>query len=308
MKSHLPHLFKCVLLRCIVLSSFVGLMSGCSSLLYYPVKEPFTDPAQFRHKPVDVDFVTSDGIHLHGWYFKSRVRPAKATVLLFHGNAQNITTHFFSLYWALEEGLDYFIFDYRGYGQSEGKPSPEGTVIDGHAAVNWIKAHKDPATKLVIFGQSLGGAIAMRVACELPAADYDKLVVDSTFLSYRKVAQKVLAKSWITWPFQWIGWLVMNDSYSAKDCIQNVAPHPLLVIHGVDDQVVPFALGEKIYEVANPPKEFWQIEGGRHTDFLFRENFRFQKMFLDWITKGPSAPERVQRFAPLAVQEDEKSP
>ena len=300
------------LLRLVALWAFsivlLAMCGGCSSLLYYPSKDPFTDPVRFRHHPTDVEFTTSDGVHLHGWYFKSPTRPAKATVLYFHGNAQNLTTHFYGMYWALDQGVDYFIFDYRGFGLSDGSPSPEGTVKDGHAALDWINQHKDPVTKLILFGQSLGGAVALRVACESNAStDYDKIIIDSGFMSYRKVAQKVLASHWVTWPIQWLGWLVMSDAVAPEDCMSRISPHPLLVVHGLDDQTVPFAMGEQIYTAALPPKEFWQIEGGRHTDFLFRENLRFQKMLLDWIVSGPKANEKIERFTPVPSLSSDRS-
>jgi fermentation-respiration switch protein FrsA (DUF1100 family) len=279
-----------------------ALSSGCSSLLYYPAKEPFTDPTRFQHKPENIYFKTEDGLTLHGWYFKSDKRPAKATLLLFHGNGQNLTTHFYSAYWALERGFDYMIFDYRGYGESEGKPLPQGTVKDGKAALQWISSHKDPASKLVIFGQSLGGAVALRVACEAAKpAPFDEVVVDSTFVSYRKAAQKIMSHSWPLWPFQWFGWLVMNDTYAPKNCMAEISPRPLLVVHGTSDPVVDFSLGEKVYQLASAPKEFWIVEGGRHIDFLFRNNMRYQAKLADWILNGPKSPEAVETLkAPVS--------
>lgn len=267
--------------------AFLTSLSGCSSLLYYPTKERLSDPARFRHKPQDVFFQTEDGLKLHGWYFKTPKRPAKATVLFFHGNAQNLTSHFLALYWMLDQGFDYFIFDYRGYGESEGEPSPEGTIKDGKAAVAWIAQNKDPGTQLVIFAQSLGGAVGLRVACEMKdAVPYKAVIVDSTFPSYKKVARKALNKVWITWPFQWVTYLVLSDRYAPKSCIRDIAPRPLLVVHGTADRTVDFSLGEEVYELARDPKEFWRIEGGHHTDFLFREGTIYQEKLADWILKA----------------------
>ena len=268
----------------IIVASLATALTGCSSLLYYPAKHQFTDPKKFKHHPEDVHFTAEDGTKLHGWYFKSPKRPAKAAIVLFHGNAQNLTTHFFSLYWAIDRGFDFLIFDYRGYGQSEGEPTPHGTLKDGKAALRWMNAKKDPGIPTIIFGQSLGGAIALRAACE-SKEQFDKIVVDSTFSSYRSIARKVLTRSWLTWPFQWVGWLVMNDTYAPKNCIEEIAPKPLLVVHGTNDRIVEYEFGERVYELARDPKEFWRIEGGGHTDFLFRETFRHQDRLVEWILK-----------------------
>lgn len=277
----------------------IGALSACSSLLYYPVHEPYSDPSRFRHPPEDVYFQAEDGVQLHAWYFKTDQRPAKGTILFFHGNAQNLTTHFFGLYWILDRGFDYLIFDYRGYGLSEGKPSPEGTVKDGRAALSWLVQHKDSATPLYIFGQSLGGAIAMKVACTAPKpAPFEKVIIDSSFVSYRKAAQRALSKSWLTWPLQWIGWLVMNDEFAPKECVGDISPRPLLIVHGTDDPVIDFHQGERVYELAHSPKEFWVVEGGRHTDFLFRDKFRYQSRLIEWILHGPTQPESVQHLTP----------
>lgn len=255
---------------------------GCSSLLYYPTKVPYSNPEKFKHKPDSIFFTSEDGVKLHGWYFRTKQRPAKATFLFFHGNAQNLTSHFYSLYWAVDKGFDVFIFDYRGYGLSEGEPTPEGLVKDGQAALKWIKENKDPQSKLILFGQSLGGAVSLKVACQ-KRDDFDKIVVDSAFHSYRSIGRKVLTRTWITWPFQWVGWLLLSDSEAPKECIRDISPKPILVVHGTNDPIVEFEFGERVFELAGEPKEFWRIEGGGHTDFLFVGDRENQNRLVEWV-------------------------
>lgn len=285
-------------MRFILAAVAIAILSGCSSLLYFPAPQPYSDPSKFRHKPENVYFLTEDQVKIHAWYFKSPQRPAKATILFFHGNAQNLTTHFFALYWLLDHGYDYMIFDYRGYGESEGKPSPEGTIKDGKAALEWITRNKEPKTKLIIFGQSLGGAVAVRVACDTvgPEAPYEMVIIDSSFHSYRKAAQKVMSSSWLLWPFQWLGYLVMNDEFAPKSCVGDISPRPLLIVHGTADRTVNISLGERLFEIAKEPKEFWRIDGGGHTDFMFRADFpKHRARLLEWIEHQLKAQAPAQK-------------
>lgn len=263
---------------------FLGLfvfMTGCSSFLYYPSQERFFDPSKAQISFQDTWVKTPDGIHLHGWHFKNQVmNHAKATLIFFHGNAENLTSHFASLAWILPYGYDYFIFDYRGYGQSEGKPNPENTVKDGTLIIREIY-HQNLKSPLIIFGQSLGGAIAMRSVIELKNEIPIKLVVvDSSFASYRSVAQHVLSHHWLTWLFQPLAFALLSDEWAPGTQIAELAPTPLVVMHGDHDQVVDFELGEQIFNFAKNPKEFWKIEGGRHTDAFWKHGSLYRERFL----------------------------
>lgn len=269
----------------LLILAFTGiLMSGCSSLLYYPTPHEHVDRAKMPIKPEDVFFQSEDGTKLHGWYFHtSRPQQAKGVILFFHGNAQNLSTHFYMLYSAPVHGYDYLIFDYRGYGKSAGKPTPEGTVQDGRAALRWLKEHK-PTLPIAIFGQSLGGAIAMRVALDMKTeVPFRLVVVDSTFSSYRAVGRAVLAKHWLTWIFQPLGWLLLSDGEAPEKDLKNLPPIPLIVIHGDRDAVVPYHLGERVFKNAAEPKQFWHVPGGQHTDFMWAEGGKFAKLFYEQL-------------------------
>ncbi len=284
--------------RALILAAFLLLLPGCSSLLYYPYDGFAVSPAKMKHAPEDIVIETEDGTKIHAWYFKAPTKP-KGTLLFFHGNAQNLTTHFYNLYWILEQGYDYLIFDYRGYGMSEGKPNPEGTLKDGKAALRWIAKHKRTKS-LYLFGQSLGGAVLLRTACDLKGeVAFDRIVVDSTFSSYKRAGQKLLSRSWITWAFQWLPFLVLSDEYAPKACVETLSPTPLLVVHGTDDPTIAFSLGEKIYETAREPKEFWRVEGGKHTDFLFRDHNQFQSKLITWLETPVRPQSEVESIDPL---------
>jgi uncharacterized protein len=270
-----------------ILSLCMGLaLSGCSGLLYHPTRGMHFDPAQFGLQPEEVSFPSGDGTALHGWYFKNRGgTPPLATVVFFHGNAQNISSHYLNLVWLLDYPFDFFIFDYRGYGESEGSPSPQGTVLDGVAALEW--AHARGAGPLVVFGQSLGGAVALSAVAETAGRLPIRLIaVDSTFASYRRMARRVLARSLVTWPFQWLGWLLMSDAHAPDGRIAAIAPAPLLVIHGDKDPIVEIEMGENVFEQAGDPKEFWRIPGGGHTDVFLRQDSSYQKQFVERMERA----------------------
>jgi len=257
-------------LNAVFLVICVMVFSGCSSMLYYPTSEVYVRTEALKPPPQEIRFSSEDGTELHGWLFRaSTEKPAKGTIIHFHGNAQNLTAHFLFLYWIVNEGYDYFIFDYRGYGKSAGRPSPKGTVQDGRAALRWIAKNSPKDQPLIIFGQSLGGAIALRVAGELrDEIGYRGVIVDSTFHSYREAARKVLSQSALTWLFQPLAYLVLSDRWSPKEHIAKISPRPLLVIHGTRDRTVAYSLGERVFELAREPKEFWRVEGGGHTSLL----------------------------------------
>jgi len=240
---------------------------GCSSLLYVPIRPQIVDPAKLGVTPDEVFFDNETGQKLHGWYIHANPGvKEKGQVVFFHGNGENLSTHFAALLWLPENGYSYFIFDNQGYGLSVGKPSPEGTVHDGKAAIRWAAA-KYPRLPLAVFGQSLGGAVALRTVVELKSeAPIRLLTVDSTFASYRGAARSVLSHHWLTWWLQPATCLVLSDQWAPDDRVAEISPIPLIVMHGTKDQVIDYELGRDVYLRAREPKELWTVDGGRHID------------------------------------------
>lgn len=279
---------KLRLASCTIIRSFIVFWvlvlagSSCSSLFYFPSHYKYFDPAKSGHQPEDIWFKGEDQAPLHGWYFKqNKLSKAKASFLFFHGNGENLSSHFMALLWILEEGYDFFIFDYRGYGETPGKPTPENTVQDGHAALRWLH-QKDPSIPLVVFGQSLGGAVSLRTVIDLKDEIPVRLVVvDSTFSSYRAIAQKVLTRQSMSWPLQPIVPFLVSDHYAPGSQIESLSPIPLVVIHGDEDTAVDFSLGQRVYELAKDPKEFWRVPGGTHIDAFWRHHGLFRKKLLE---------------------------
>ena len=259
-------------------------------MLYQPLDQQVYDPEKGGFRYEDVTFQAADGVALHGWYFKSTVqKEPKALLVFFHGNGENMSTHFVTLSWLLDYGYDFFIFDYRGYGSSQGDPTPEGTVKDGIAAINYAgtRALKSQTKyPLVVFAQSLGGAVALRSLIDMKKAPgntvWPKLiVVDSSFLSYKAAARAVLAHSWITWILQPFTYLVLSDEWAPGDAVKSLAPTPLVVMHGDKDQLVDYSLGLDLFDKAGEPKEFWKIEGGKHIDSFWRHGDVYRTKLLN---------------------------
>ena len=252
--------------------SIVILSVGCSSVFYYPTPFPNVDYSKFTIKLEVIEFESEDGTRLSAWFFPAQGK-ALGKIIHFHGNAQNLANHFFFLRNAPSQGFDFFIFDYRGYGNSAGSPNPEGLIKDGKAAVRWIHKRK-PALPLIVMGQSLGGAVALQTLIEMKGeVPVKQIVIDSSFTNYRSVARNIMMKNWITWLFHPIAWLIVDNSKGPGAEIKKLSPTPLLIIHGEKDQTVDYRFGKQMYELAGDPKEFWSIPSGRHTDFLYRKDW-----------------------------------
>lgn len=272
-----------------------ALLTGCSSFFYYPSRLKFYSPEKVNLREEDVFFKNSLGDSIHGWWFAAKTPKAKGTVVLFHGNAENITTHFLLLYWLPAEGYNYLIFDYPGYGLSTGKPNQTNTVDSGVAALEWVHAHKDPGP-LIVYGQSLGGAIALRAA-EL-AKDKIPLrnvIIDSGFRSYPQMGRYVLSRSWITWPLQPLTFLLISNKGGVHD-LSSFSPVPLLFIHGDSDPVVEMENSQRMYDLAKEPKKLWIVPGAHHGDAYFIDQEKNREILLKYLQEtAPALPKETKK-------------
>jgi fermentation-respiration switch protein FrsA (DUF1100 family) len=224
-------------------------------LLYRPAKELSGTPAEIGLDFEDVVFKSADGLDLNGWYVPAK--SSKLTLLFCHGNGGNIGHRLDSINIFHNLGLSCFIFDYRGYGNSQGKPSEEGTYADAAAAYKWLSEEKKTAADdIIIFGRSLGGAIAAQLAGGLKAR---ALVVESAFTSYVDIAKEY-------YPYMPVRWFA-RFSYNTIDYIRDVYC-PVMLIYSRNDEIVPYKFGLELYDAANEPKEFIEIFGGHNDCFL----------------------------------------
>jgi len=241
------------------------LPAGCTSLFFQPHRVQVHTPNQLGLTYHGVRFSAEDGVELYGWFLPAK-GSASGTVLHLHGNAENMSTHFASVAWMPARGFNVFVFDYRGYGASEGNPSLEGAQKDIDAAMKTLLARGDiDKSRIAVYGQSLGGALAVYNVAHSPFRDRIRaLVIESTFSGYVEIAREKFADHWFTWPFQWIPLLTVDDRFSPLPVIKTISPIPLLILHGDRDATVPVHYGRQLYEAALEPKQLWIIPGARH--------------------------------------------
>lgn len=267
----------------LILSLFM--VQSCSHVFYQPSEKHFYDPAQFNITYKDVWFDSVDGTKLHGWYFPSSKKP-KGTIVQFHGNAQNISTHFLSLVWLVKEGYNLFIFDYRGYGKSQGSSSQEGLYQDALAALKKGKEYHSAHGQghFIVYGQSLGGIVSLRALPDFVEKDeVSLLVLDSTFDSYQDIAFDKLKSRWFLWPFSPLAYLLVSDKYAA-DKVMNKIDQPTLVIVGDGDEVIPAKFGKQIYEDISATKKWlWELKGAGHISVFHHNAVSSRKDFLQLL-------------------------
>ena len=241
----------------ILVVAYVGLGAllffGQSWIVYRPHREMELAPPTGTYEEVTLQ--AADGTKLSAWYFP--VKDARNVVLFCHGNAGNMSHRLLSVYAFQDMGLSVLIFDYRGYGDSEGNPSEGGTQQDARAAWDYlVKTRKFDPGRIVLFGRSLGGAVAGHLAGEVtPGA----LILESTFTSVPDLG-------WDLYPYLPIR-LLCRFSYDTRSVLARVNC-PVLVVHSRDDDMIPFSHGQALFEAAKGPKEFLRLSGSHNDSFL----------------------------------------
>ncbi len=252
-----------VLLACLVGAASAGCVA---SFIYFPEAEIRPVPEQLGIAPQWEFFNTDDGVRLSAWFVPAP--NARGVILFFHGNGGNVSHYAHDLAIFRKLGFSGFSVDYRGYGKSEGTPSETGTYLDAEAAWRHIVNRMGvPPDRIVIFGRSLGGSIAAWLAHKHTPR---LLVLESAFTSMRAEAAAL---------YPWLpARLLVGDMYDTETYVQDVRC-PVLVIHSPDDEIVPYAHGLRLFEVAHDPKRFLQIRG-RHNSGFF-ESLRTYEEGLD---------------------------
>lgn len=246
---------KFIIVITVIVGFFYGLVRYLEKTsVFYPSRVIEVTPDRFNLPYEDITLTTEDSVQINGWLIK---RPqAKSTLLFFHGNAGNISDRLMKIKYLYELGVNIFIIDYRGYGRSQGVPSEKGVYRDGFAAFDFLKSRGDVGRlPIVIYGGSLGGAVATEVASHRKV---DGLIIDSGFPS-----APVMGK--LLYPF--IPTIFMSVKLDSQARVKSLKI-PKLFMHSVDDKVVPYRLGRQLFDAAAEPKEFVQLTGGHTTGHI----------------------------------------
>jgi uncharacterized protein len=233
-----------------------------SRLFHLPgSRELVADPSEVGLPFESLDIEAADGTRLHGWLVLARER-RRGVVLFFHGNAGNISHRLDSIRVFHELDLDTLIIDYRGYGQSEGRPSEQGLYADAEAALAEAQARGYADDELVYFGRSLGGAVAAHLAARHPPA---ALILESTFISAPEIAQD----HYRIFPAR----LLTRLDYPTLENLER-AETASLIVHSSDDELISHAHGRRLYQAAREPKQFLQLEGDHNSGYM-RDRARY---------------------------------
>jgi len=220
--------------------------------LYHPGHGITSTPAELGLEYEDITFVSEDGLQLNGWWIPHA--QARGTIIHCHGNAGNMSDRVWLVGDLHRLGVNVFIFDYRGYGNSRGLPTEQGTYADARAAYEVVRAKYDDVDTppVIVHGQSLGGAVAVQLALDKPVKG---LIVESAFPSTLEIGRRL-------YPWLPIG-LFCRFKYDSLSKVGRIHA-PKLFAHSRQDDLIPYDLGRRLYDVAAPPKEFCELHGGHN--------------------------------------------
>ena len=246
--------------------------------LYFPDPILVATPEEMGLVYEDVSVTTADGVVVHGWFLPRD--DAVATLYFLHGNAGNISHRLEMLARLHRAGFKVFILDYRGYGRSEGRPSEQGTYRDALAGWRWLRAREEGDLPLILYGRSVGGAVAAWLAAQ-DEVDADGVVLESTFTRVREMAV-------VAFPLPGIGRFIA-DLYPTIDQVGAIRA-PLLFIHGEADEIVPVDHVRALLAAAAEPKFLYLIPRARHNDTMFVAGEAYLERLRQFVREIQEAP------------------
>lgn len=250
------------------------------NFFYYPDRNKYDSPDRLGLAYESVQFKSKDQTQLTGWFIPAlgcKPLDAKGTIVHMHGNAQNMTAHWAFGQWIPERQYNLFVFDYRGYGQSQGSPDEQGLFEDSVAALDYIRSRTDIDTeKLFVFGQSLGGMLAIAAAAASPRG-INAVCAEAPVLSYSEWAFDMMPEQDIP----------TDDTYCASSFIKQLSPVRLMLMHGTADKVVPYAHSTQLLKEAGEPKQLVTIEGGGHNEAMTSiYGSTYQNLMIDFFASS----------------------
>lgn len=270
------------LTRLIIVLFVLLWLPACTHLMFAPMKQLVRTPDRVGVEYKDIAIESEGGVTLHGWHLPATV-DAKGSILFFHGNGENISTHLATVFWLPDQGYEVFLVDYRGYGKSEGEVDLKGSLQDVNAAIDYTLDHKQSEKGLIIFGHSFGASLSLyAVASSEYKNQINSVVAIGGFSDYRKVTRDALSTSWLSWAFQWPLSFTINNDYAPVEVISNISPVPVVIMHSPDDEIVPYYHSGLLFEAAAQPKYFVELEGDHNHPFLYEKN---RQSMLDYLER-----------------------
>lgn len=233
------------------------------AMFFRPSQRDYARQEALDTLPEDLFFQSSDGTTLHGWLIPAK-SDRKGTVIHCHGSDRNISFTVQNSAWLAEFGFDVFVFDYRGYGKSEGRPSTTGVIEDTVAAAEFIHTKQATQAKVILWGQSMGGQLAIIAASRLGPDKVAAVVSESTYASRSHQIKDKVAQLGPLWIMQWGVWLFTSDQHAAIHVVDQLESIPLLLIHSASDTAVQEYHSHWLHERANLPKEYWALGKPAH--------------------------------------------
>ncbi len=265
-------------------------LTGCvEGRFFYPENFRYSVPAGEYE---DLAFESVDGTKLHAWFIPARTE-AKGTVIYFHGNSRNISGHLWYADWLPDYGYNVFTFDYRGFGKSEGTPTIDGAVLDGIAAIRYIRTRPDvDPDRLLVFGQSMGDAVATTVVGRHQPAGVQGVFLDCPFASYPRIVGDQIRKSsaW-AWPVSWLSLFMISGRNNPIRYVDDIAPRPLMIMHGMQDPLIPYPHSESLFAKAKQPKTLLLIGDEAHVSALRNGNReKYKRLIADFFDMSLNRP------------------
>ena len=265
--------------------SLLLLLTGCANGIFYHPSRQMLPPPTERGVQVYVEpvrFTASDGTALTGWWLPAVGTP-KGTVVHFHGNAHNMTSHVQYAEWLPNKGYNLFVFDYRGYGASSGRPSRSGLILDGIAALKSVVADNEFTPPLLVWGQSLGGTVALQ-AVKNSDAPVEAVLIDSTFTGYGDIAaEKMRQFPWWLQPLRLFRPLLISNGPDAAEAIPHLTDIRLAFLHGEQDRVIPAHHSKELHALTPENTPILLVPNASHCDAVLRFPDKVRPWILDFF-------------------------
>jgi fermentation-respiration switch protein FrsA (DUF1100 family) len=285
--------FHTLSMRLLLFSILLFFLTGCANGIFFQPSRRMLPPPSERGLLVEpVRFEAGDGVALSGWWLPAEP-PVKGTVVHFHGNAHNMSSHVQYAEWLPAAGYHLMVFDYRGYGRSEGSPDRSGLILDGAAALEAAAADPQFVPPLLVWGQSLGGTVALQ-AMAVSSAPVEAALIDSTFTGYADIAaEKMRQFPWWLQPLRLFRPLLISGGPGAAEGVTALGGVRLAFLHGDDDRVIPPHHSQQLHQLAPLGSQLWIVPDAGHCDAVLR----FPEQVRPWIVTFFEGSEGSRRDA-----------